>query len=199
LLSIFWGGAVHTHHQPTVNIKEENMALTVSGKLIEIIFARFEPGEDLRRGLLAVIKEKDIKSGVVLSITGALERATVQRFQQVGEPSIPVELVEVPGPLEVSGHGIIGQVEAPAFGDTVFGVGDDFIHGEPYLHVHLTATSTKETVCGHLMDGSPVRSIHTVSHFTVVLGRIEGAMVKMLGEPGPEPGSYRLTHELVQL
>ena len=174
------------------------MVSTVSGKLSEIIFARFEPGEDLRQGLLAVIKQKEIKSGVVLSITGALERAIVQHFRGVGEPSISVELIEVPGPLEVSGHGIIGQVEAPAFGDTSFGVGDDFVHGEPYLHVHLTATSAKETVCGHLMDGSLVRSIHPTSHFTVVLGRIEGAMVKMLGEPGPEPGAFRLSHELVQ-
>ena len=179
------------------------MASTVTGKLSEIIFARFEPREDLRQGLLGVIKEKGIKSGVILSIIGSLERATVQRARQVGEPSIPQvyfsKLIEVPGPLEVSGHGIIGQVEAPAFGDAKIGLGDDFAHGEPYLHVHLTLTSAEETVCGHLMDGSPVRSVHDVSHFTVILGRIDGAMIKMFVKPGPEPGSYRFGHELVQL
>ena len=174
------------------------MSLTVSGKLSEIIFARLEPGEDLRRGLLAVIKEKDIKSGVILSITGALERATLQRFPRLGEGDVVIELVSVPGPLEVSGHGIIGQVEAPDYGDAPFGVGDDFVHGEPYLHVHLIVTSTNETICGHLMDGSPVRSSHLVSHFTVIIGRIEGAMVKMVGEPGPGSVSSRLHHELVQ-
>ena len=174
------------------------MASTISGKLSEIILARLEPGEDLRQGLLSVIKEKKIKSGVVLSITGALERATLQHFVQVGEPSTPLELIEVPGPLEVSGHGIIGQVDAPAFGNTAFGMGDDFVHGEPYLHVHLTVTSARETVCGHLMDGSPVRSTHPKSHFTVILGRIEGAMVTMTGELGAEPGSYILAHEIVQ-
>lgn len=174
------------------------MASTISGKLSEIILARLEPGDDLRQGLLSVIKEKKMKSGVVLSITGALERATLQRFRRVGEPSIPVELIDVPGPLEVSGHGIIGQVDAPAFGNTAFGLGDDFVHGEPYLHVHLTVTSARETICGHLMDGSPVRSIHPKSHFTVILGRIEGAMVKMTGEPGAEPGSHRVAHELVE-
>ena len=71
------------------------MASTVSGKISEIIFAHFEPGEDLRQGLMAVIKERDIKSGVVLSVTGALERATLQRASGVGEPTIPLELIEV--------------------------------------------------------------------------------------------------------
>ncbi|MFC2067079.1 PCC domain-containing protein [Chloroflexota bacterium] len=174
------------------------MASTISGKLTEIILARFEPGEDLRTGLLSVIKEKNIKSGVVLSITGALERAVLEHFPRVGEPSIRLELIDVPGPLEVSGHGIIGQVDAPAFGNKAFGLGDDFVHGEPYLHVHLTVTSARETICGHLMNGSPVRSAHSISHFTVILGRIEGAMVKMSGEPVAETGSYRVAHELVQ-
>ena len=174
------------------------MASTISGKLSEIILARFEPGEDLRPGLLSVIQEKKIKSGIVLSITGGLERATLQRFCGVGEPSTPVQLIDVPGPLEVSGHGIIGMVEAPAFGNAAFGVGDDFVHGEPYLHVHLSVTSAKETICGHLMDSSPVRAIHPKSHFSVILGRIEGAMIQMSGEPGAEPGSFLLAHELVQ-
>ena len=174
------------------------MVSTVSGRISEIIFARFGPHEDLRQGLLAVIKEKDIKSGIVLSITGALERAVLQHASGVGEPTIPFELMEIQGPLEVSGHGIIGQVEAPAFGDSKFGLGDDFAHGEPYTHVHLTVTSAKETVCGHLMDGCPIRSNYPASHFTIILGRIEGAMIKMLGEPGPEPGSFIIGHELVQ-
>ena len=174
------------------------MASTISGKLSEIILARFEPGEDLRPGLLSVIQEKKIKSGVVLSITGALERATLQHFPRGGEPSIPLDVIDVPGPLEVSGHGIIGLVEAPAMGNTTFGKGGDFVHGGPYLHVHLTVTSAKETICGHLMDSSPVRAIHPKSHFSVILGRIEGAMVKMSGEPGAEPGSFLLAHEIVQ-
>ena len=177
------------------------MVLTVSGRLNEIIFARFDPGEDLRQGLMAVIKEKNIQSGVVLSITGALTRATLEHFYELGDACVPIGIIEVPGPLEVSGHGLIGEVEAPAFGDAPFGVGDDFIHGEPYLHVHLTVTSAKETICGHLLNGTPVRERpgSSQSHFTVVIGQIEGAMIKMMGKPGPEPGSYTLGHQLIQL
>lgn len=175
------------------------MATTVSGRMSEIIFARFEPHEDLRQGLIRIIKEKDIKSGIVLSITGALEKATLEHASAVGEPTIPLEIIQVQGPLEISGHGIIGQVEAPEFGDSVFGLGNEFIHGDPYLHVHLTVTSAKETICGHLLDGCTVRSNHPVSHFTIILGRIEGGMVKMVGKRGHKPGSVNLAHELVQL
>jgi predicted DNA-binding protein with PD1-like motif len=175
------------------------MATTVSGRISEIIFACFEPHEDLRQGLMRVIKEKDIKSGIVLSITGALEKATLQHPSGVGEPTIPLEIIQVQGPLEVSGHGIIGQVEAPELADSVFGMGREFIHGEPFLHVHLTVTSAKETICGHLLDGCTVRSNHPVSHFTIILGRIEGAMVKMLGTRGHTPDSVILAHKLVQM
>ena len=174
------------------------MVSAVSGRLTEIIFARFEPGEDLRQGLLRVIKEQNVKSGVVLSIAGALEHAVLQHFSEIGEASIPIGIIEVQGPLEVSGHGIIGQVEAPGFGDTPFDW-EGYVHGEPYIHVHLTVTSARETVCGHLMDGTTVRSLHPVSHFTIAIGRVEGAMIKMQGEPGAKPGSFRMGHELVQL
>ena len=176
------------------------MAETISGRLSDIILAHFKPHEDLRKGLMEVIKKEDIKSGVVLSITGALENATLQHASAVGPPTtVPFELINVPGPLEVSGHGIIGLVEAPTFGNKVFGLGDDFINGEPYIHVHLTVTSATQTICGHLMDGCLVRSIHASSHFTIILGRIEGAMIKMMGESGKEPGSFIIGHKLVKL
>ncbi|MDO8568296.1 MAG: DNA-binding protein [Dehalococcoidales bacterium] len=174
------------------------MPTTVSGRISEVILARLEPGEDLRQGLLAAIRERDIKSGVILSITGGLERATLKRFPKEGGHDINTEPIEIAGPMEVSGHGIIGRVEAPDFGDAYFGVGDDFIHDGPYLHVHLTATSAGGTVCGHLMNGSPVLATHNRSHFTVVIGRIDGAMVKMMGKAGPGPIASRVWHELVQ-
>jgi predicted DNA-binding protein with PD1-like motif len=175
------------------------MVTTVSGRISEIIFARFEPHEDLRQGLIRIIQEKGIKSGIVLSITGALEKATLQHPSGVGEPTIPLKIIQVQGPLEVSGHGIIGQIEAPEFDDPVLGLGEDFLHGAPYLHVHLTVTSAKETICGHLLDGCTVRSNYPVSHFTIILGRIEGAVLKMACKHGNKPRPLIVAHELVQL
>lgn len=177
------------------------MATSASGMLSEIIFVRFHRGEDLRQGLLRVIKERDIKTGVVISITGALEKATLQKFREIGSPTISTEIIEIMGPLEASGHGIIGQVESLALGKTPFGPGQDLIDGEPYLHVHITVTSAEQTVCGHLLDGCPVRSKEPVSHFICILARTDGVLVKMIGEPGPEgkPGSFSMRNELVQL
>jgi len=70
--------------------------------------------------------------------------------------------------------------------------------------VHLTVTSAEQTICGHIMDGATVLRIHpkhTKSHFTVVLGRIEGAGVSLFGEPDPldELHPYVFGHELVRI
>ena len=173
------------------------MASTISGKLGEIIFARLDPKEDLRQGLLRVIKEQDIKSGVILSITGALEKARVHRFLEVGLPTVQVGIHDVPGPMEASGHGIIGRFGAPDFDEAPVLFGEAMGHGEPYLHVHLTLASAKETVCGHLLDGTIIRSNYPTSHFTVIIARIEGAMLKMMVSPGEEPGKIDIGHELV--
>ena len=84
------------------------------------------------------------------------------------------------------------------FGDIPF-KREGFVDGEPYLHVHLNVTSAKEKVCGHLVDGSPVCSLHPVSHFTIAIGRVEGAMVKMLGEPSAKLSPFLMGRDLVQL
>ncbi len=175
------------------------MVTTMSGKITEIIFVRFDPHEDLRQGIMKVAKEKGIKSGIVLSITGALEKATLEHATAVGAPTIPLGIIQVQGPLEVSGHGYIGQLEGPEFGNSVFGLGDDFIHGEPYLHAHITVTSATETYCGHVLDGCTVRANHPVSHFTIIMGRIEGAGIKMIAKKGHKPGDVILGHELVKV
>ncbi|MFH1485281.1 MAG: DUF296 domain-containing protein, partial [Chloroflexota bacterium] len=82
------------------------MAYHIAGKMGEIVLARFEPGEDLLVGLRSVIKERGIKTGVILDCTGSLLRARLQKFAQVGAAEkTPVVAVEIEGPLEASGHG----------------------------------------------------------------------------------------------
>ena len=89
------------------------MTSTVSGKIGEVIFHRFEPGEDLRRGLLAVIKEKGIKSGIILSIAGGLEYATLHRPSAVGKPGIPPEtIIDIPIDITIVGGRIVYQKKA---------------------------------------------------------------------------------------
>lgn len=172
------------------------MSLVVSGKATEIVYARLDKNEDLLTGIQKVCRDHGIRTGVVMSITGALERATLQRFPEKEQPGVFIDVVEVAGPLEATGHGIIGESYAPTLGNEPFGVGR-YVHGEPYLHIHLVVTSAKETVCGHLMEGCPVLTSrgHAHSHFTVAIASVEGMLLRMVSE-GKGKGLY---HDLVTI
>jgi len=155
------------------------MDCEVVGRTGRVIVARLEKDEDLLLALREVVKRSGMKSGVVLSITGALMHAVVQKFVS-GQSAIGV--VELEGPMEVSGHGIVGWVSSPERGKEPFGVGR-YIDGEPYVHVHVTITTPAQTLCGHLMEGCTVRSHHAISHFTIVVAEIEGAALNMRSDP----------------
>jgi predicted DNA-binding protein with PD1-like motif len=149
----------------------------VVGRMGRVIVTRLEPNEDLLEAIRGVVKRSDIKAGVVLSITGALTKAVFQKFMP-GQSQIGV--VQIDGPMEVSGHGVIGQVVAPQRGKEPFGVGG-YVDGEPYVHVHVTVTTATQTVCGHLMPGCTVRSNHPVSHFTIFIAEIDGVALELQG------------------
>jgi len=142
----------------------------VVGRFGRVVVTRLEPGADLMATIKDVCRRHEIRAGVVLSITGSLERAVVQKFAP-GEHT--VHAVEVPGPIEVSGHGIVGRIHAPEQGERPFSF-SGYVHGDVYAHVHLTMTSATETICGHAMPGCLVRSHHPVSHFSVMVGEVEG-------------------------
>ena len=162
-----------------------------------VIVTRLEPNEDLLLAIQAIVRRHRIKAGVVLSITGGLNKAVIQHFVE-GQKQIGVIALE--GPLEASGHGIIGWVAAPGQGKEPFGVGR-YVDGEPYVHVHITLTSAHETICGHLMEGTTIRSHHGVSHFTIMVAEVDGAALTMKVDPAGETmwkgrGVY---HELTKL
>ncbi|MBI2910270.1 MAG: DNA-binding protein [Chloroflexi bacterium] len=153
------------------------MAYHLGGKMGEIVLARFEPGEDLLLGLRSVIKERGIRTGVILDCTGSLVRARLQKFLKTGAiDRTPVGIVEIEGPLEASGHGLIGQTRGAG------GLGE-YVDGEPYIHAHITVTSSEGTFCGHLMPGTIVRSNREISHFTVVLASFDGVVLTRVGDP----------------
>lgn len=152
------------------------MAYHIGGKMREIVLARFEPGEDLLLGLRSVIKERGIKTGAILDCTGSLVRARLQKFQQKGPmDKTPIEVVEIEGPLEATGHGIIGQTRGSG------GLGG-YVEGEPYIHAHITVAGADGTLCGHLMEGTFVRSQREKSHFTVVLASFEDVLLTLVAE-----------------
>jgi predicted DNA-binding protein with PD1-like motif len=168
------------------------MTVIQHGKLDDIIYAQLDAGADLMNSLHEVCKSEDIKTGVIMSITGALANAHLQHFPDL----IPVQprydvldmdqmapfFLKMEGPLEVSGHGIIGEGWAPGveppdprgfFHLSFKG------HGEPYIHVHLVATNSEQTICGHLMEGSAIKGRPgDLSHFTVVIAKMSGVRLQ---------------------
>ena len=168
------------------------MTSEVVGRMGRVYMTRLGKGEDLLQAIYGVVRRSGMKAGVVLSITGALTHAVLQKFEK-GEKAIGV--IELDGDMEVSGHGICGWVSAPERGKQPFGVGR-YVNGEPYTHVHLTVTTAEATLCGHLMEGCKVRSNHEISHFTIMIAELEGAALSMRSDPNIPGGLY---HELVAL
>ncbi|UQR61497.1 hypothetical protein LRP30_32400 [Bradyrhizobium sp. C-145] len=69
-------------------------------------------------------------------------------------------------------------------GATGFGAGGFVGHGDPYFHVHITVSSSSQTVCGHLMEGSPIDEIvyngrnDLPSHFSVAIAKVSGVILR---------------------
>lgn len=166
------------------------MATTVKAQLKEVYLVRLEAGDDLLLAIRQAARDNDIKTGVILDITGGMTNCRVQKFKEVGPPLAHTEIVEIPGPMEVSGHGIIGLTQGNG------GTGNHK-DGQPYVHCHLNITSAEQTLCGHLMEGCFVRSSPGKSHFTIVLASFSGALLTMVAKSGTGPGVVH--HELEQL
>lgn len=162
----------------------------VAGTVKEIIYAHFEPNEDLLKGIKQVVVERNIRTGLVLSITGGLVKARLSYFPHPGPlESTAIDFFEIPGPLEASGHGVIGTKDSDS---------------SPYVHVHLDVTNGDQAIMGHLEEGTLVRSLIPRSHFTIALASVEGVSFALLedeelAELNPERFPVgALYHELTQ-
>ncbi|TPE47108.1 PCC domain-containing protein [Amaricoccus solimangrovi] len=165
------------------------MSYSVKGKLAELIYVRLDKGEDLLQAIKDAAVEHDIKTGAVLDITGSVTKARVQKFPgKTNDAAVRIEVVEIDGPLEMTGHGIIGMTEGSG------GIGE-YKDGEPYVHVHVVVTSADYTICGHLMPGTFIRSHLEKSHFTIILAKTEGVSLTAAFEQTPD-GKGRIYHDL---
>ena len=130
-------------------------------------------------GIVQTIREQKLRTGYIASITGSVVRSSMMVYDAHGEGA-HTRLVELEGPMEVSGHGTFGIVDAPEQGSRPFAK-PGYVHGDPYVHVHLTCTSATQTVLGHLWTGgTPIKSAnHPVSHFTVFIVEVVGAELQV--------------------
>ena len=149
--------------------------VVAKARITEVIYAQLSKDEDLHDAILEICRRENIKTGVVLSLAGGLKQA------RLSMPVRPTAADSPPGVrewkdaiMECSGVGIIGQTL-----ETFDGGDSGVVHraGEPYLHIHVTITVGGETFMGHLIEGCIVRSLTRQSHFTIALGKVEGAVL----------------------
>src|SRR4051794_18828479 len=184
------------------------MALVQHGKFEDIIYAQFDPGADLMLSLHEVCKQEDVITGVVLDITGAMSNLYIEHFPALGSWAMPKVkegadldslFLNMEGPLEVSGHGLIGEGWAPGVtppDPRGFYVASFKEHGDPYFHVHITGTNAETTACGHLLEGSMILGGEgSPSHFTVVIAKVTGLKLRAVWEETEETGTA-FWHEL---
>lgn len=186
-----------------------------SGKIEEIIYARFLPGEDILLAIYDICKKKNIKTGVILDGSGSAVNFTYQHFP-INPKLVPtnVTIGTMEGKCEISIHGTIGTTVChPADGQdpdtliekvlpTIPGVldtnldkwrwsGSESGDGTPYVHAHCVASNKDYTVCGHLMPGTTVASgdVNKPSHFSIVIAKTSG--VELQATYDNEAGFYQ--------
>lgn len=200
---------------------ENKERLMIGGKLDEIIFARFLPGEDILLGLYDICVRKNIRTGIILDGSGAGVDFTYQHFP-INPKFVPtnVTIGTMDGKCEMSLQGTIGttisklpkEINPDDVVDKMFPnipgyleTPEDKWHmigsmggpGTPYIHAHCVATNKDTTVCGHLMPGTKVGSgdMKKPSHFTVVIAKVSG--VELQATIDQETGFYQNLVEVI--
>lgn len=189
--------------------------LIKSAKIDEIIYARFQPGEDILLALYDICVQKNIKTGIILDGSGSAVDFTYQHFP-INAKLCPtnVSIGTMEGKCEISLQGTIGTTvcNLPEGTDpdsavegvlpTIPGILDTNVDkwrwtgsmggaGTPYIHAHCVASNKDYTVCGHLMPGTKVASgdPNKPSHFTVIIAKTSG--VELQATYDSEIGFYQ--------
>lgn len=171
------------------------MRTLATGRLGRVIFAHLEPGDDIYKAVLEIAQQERIAAGVILDMTGAASQLRLSLPTGATEAHRPPGMLEMTGLAEILGSGIIGH----AAEDFVSADGHvQYRKGEPYLHLHVSATINGQTFTGHLIEGTLVRSVIPQSHFTMAIAEVEGVELSMLVDTnatGDYPAGV-LYHEL---
>lgn len=132
----------------------------------EIICVYMEYGDDFHECIERVAREKDIRSGAILSGVGTFDRARIHHITHTGFPSDD-KFVEIEGPVELcSVDGIIAD-------------------HKPHMHCTM-ALRGDELFAGHLEPGC-----HVLYLAEVVIARFAGR--SLVRDRHPEHGTPRLT------
>ena len=134
----------------------------------EIICVYLEYGDDFLECVERACREKDVRSGVVLSAIGTFDRARIHYIKHTEFPPEDV-FVDLEGPIELcSVDGVIAG-------------------GKPHLHTSMAVRGT-EMFCGHLEPGCRILYLGEV-----VIAKLKGR--PLARDRHPVHGTPRLTCE----
>ncbi len=147
------------------------MQKVVNAKMGRIVFAQFGPDEDVYRGLVDLIVREKLKTGIILTVTGGLNKVRLSMPRRPDAPAASPGFIELEGGTEAQGNGYFGWTKETWFNDL-----SQIRHnaGEPFLHCHMTVSNGGQTYMGHLIDGCKVRSLLPQSHFIAIVCEAEG-------------------------
>src|ERR1700761_1103354 len=87
------------------------MRSTALAQLGEILYLHLDPDEDLYGAIEQAVKDRGWRSGLVLTITGALSRTELSLPVASGPVTDPPGHIQLDGTAEVTGTGYFGTTE----------------------------------------------------------------------------------------
>ena len=118
-----------------------------SGTITRAIAVKIEPGKDLLECLVNIVNKLEVKTGVIVSAVGSLEKGKLRNVKRF-PASFPIRRIDrlyssIKGPLEIlSLSGNISQNET----------------GKTIIHAHITVSYVKDeeiiVLGGHLIEGN---------------------------------------------
>ena len=155
-------GAETTHPRPTPEDLRPNDpkvpdAYAISGHFSRIVVMRMKFQSDLLHGMEKLVKQQNIRNGVILSGIGSLRG---YRVHSVSSRDLP--------PTDT----YVTQPKAPA---NLNGMNGYIVDGAIHAHVTLAVNNGQGTVSGHLEPGCEVLTyaIVTVGVLDTPLGRVQ--------------------------
>ncbi len=151
-----------THPKPTPEDLRPNNprvpdAYAINGHITRIVVMRMKFQSDLLRGMEKLVKEQNIRNGVILSGIGSLRG---YRVHSVSSRDLP--------PSDT----FVGNPKAPA---NLNGMNGYIVDGAIHAHVTMAVNNGRDTVSGHLEPGCEVLTyaIVTVGVLDVPLGQVQ--------------------------
>jgi predicted DNA-binding protein with PD1-like motif len=175
-----------------------NIHDVASSRIHDVYWVQLAAGADLYDAILEFAQRENIRTGLVLNIVGGLRKVRLSTPAAKASIESQPGILDIEGNFECAGIGYIGRTVDTYDAEKTSGI--LYRQDEPNLHIHLTVSNSGATHMGHLIPGCTVRSVATVSHFTICIARVEGVVLNMR-RSHETTDKYRLgipIHELVK-